>query len=267
MDLMTVFGALVGAGSIVFVLAYGEMLQFLYNLEAIVLIFGGTLGSVMISYPFEALKYVPSVTMKVIFPPKRMSSREVLRILTELAAKARRDGIYSLAENTSSLPHPFLKDCVGMLAYEMEYDTIREMLEQELATTRARHVQISNVFRSAGTFAPIFGLLGTLIGVVQVLRNITDPKSMGASMAIAMTASFYGIFLANFFFLPIAGKLNYYSEEEMTLKELIAKGTLYIHKGDNPWEVSRKLSTFLSHLHRNGGDKAAVESKTVIANS
>ncbi|MBI2069834.1 MAG: MotA/TolQ/ExbB proton channel family protein [Elusimicrobia bacterium] len=265
MDLMTILGGLIGGGSIVFVLAYGKMLHFLLNIEAIVLIFGGTIGSVMISYPFSALRQVPAALIKTLFPPKRVKPADLIRALSTLAAKARQGGLYSLGEESSYLPHPFLKDCIAMLGDELDYNALQDMLDSELANTRARHVQLSNVFRSAGTFAPIFGLLGTLIGVVQVLRNITDPATMGASMAIAMTASFYGIFSANFFFLPIAGKLNYYSEEEMMLKEIIAKGTLYIHQGNSPWEVSRKLSSFLSHLHRNGNSKTgAVE--TAAAN-
>ncbi|MBI4669049.1 MAG: MotA/TolQ/ExbB proton channel family protein [Elusimicrobia bacterium] len=264
MDIMTMLGAFIGLGSIVFVLAWGHMLQFLWNMEAIILIFGGTLGSVMISYPFSALRHVPRVFIKVIFPSKRVAAHDLIKIISELAAKARRQGIYTLSEDAPRMPHPFLQDCLGLLGDEMEYEVMREMLDQELATTRMRHLQISNIFRSAGTFAPIFGLLGTLIGVVQVLRNITDPKSMGASMAIAMTASFYGIFMANFVFLPISGKLNFYSEEELLAKELIAKGILCIHKGDNPWEVGRKLSTFLSHWHRNG-KKAGAGQPAVVA--
>jgi chemotaxis protein MotA len=111
-------------------------------------------------------------------------------------------------------------------------------------------MQITAIFRSAGTYAPIFGLLGTLIGVVQVLRNLTDPTSMGASMAIAMTASFYGIFSANFLFLPIAAKLNFHSEEELLLKELIAKGVSSLQRGDIPLVVSKKLEAYLSYRLR-----------------
>jgi chemotaxis protein MotA len=97
--------------------------------------------------------------------------------------------------------------------------------------------------------------LGTLIGVVQVLRNITNPGAMGASMAVAMTASFYGIFSANFLFLPIATKLNFYSEEEMLNRELIAKGILSLYNGEAPWLVSRKLEGYMSYYLRRTGAK------------
>src|SRR4029077_8787736 len=102
----------------------------------------------------------------------------------------------------------------------------------------------ANVFRSMAAYAPIFGLLGTLVGVVQVLMTLTDPKTIGASMAIAMTATFYGIFGANFLFLPVAGKLNVYAQEEVFLKELMIEGILAIHLNEAPALVMKKLETF-----------------------
>src|SRR4029077_20032428 len=102
----------------------------------------------------------------------------------------------------------------------------------------------ANVFRSMAAYAPIFGLLGTLVGVVQVLMTLTDPKTIGASMAIAMTATFYGIFGANFLFLPIAGKLNVYAQEEVFLKELMIEGIMSIQQNEVPALVLKKLETF-----------------------
>ena len=109
-----------------------------------------------------------------------------------------------------------------------------------------RHQKVCSVFRLMATVAPIFGLLGALIGVIQVLKNITDPKTMGASMAIAMTTSFYGIFGANFMFLPVAIKLSEYSESEILNMELIIEGILSIQKGDVPLLTEKKLEAFLS---------------------
>ena len=123
-------------------------------------------------------------------------------------------------------------------------------------------MQVTNMFRSAGAYSPIFGLLGTLIGVVQVLRNLENPQSMGRSMAIAVTTTFYGIFLANFVFLPMAGKLNYYSENEIITKELIAKGIQSIQEGDAPTLLSKKLEAYLSYkLRAEAAKKAATASR------
>ncbi|MBI4422799.1 MAG: MotA/TolQ/ExbB proton channel family protein [Elusimicrobia bacterium] len=256
---MTVLGALVGTSVVVYVLHHGNMLQFLLNGEAIILIFGGTLGSVLISYPWDALRHVRSAVMLVIFPPKRPGATVLIATFMRLAEKARRQGLESLAPEAGAADHPFLADGLQMLGDGLEREVLQERFERDILATRQRHMQLSGIFRAAGTFSPIFGLLGTLIGVVQVLRNITNPSAMGSAMAVAMTASFYGIFAANFVFLPVANKLNYYSEEEMLNRELIARGILCLLDGASPWLVARKLEAYMSfHLRRAGAKRYKV---------
>lgn len=253
MDLMTILGALTGTGVVVYVLHSGQMLQFLLNQEAILLIFGGTIGSILISYPWEALRNIPMAIRMVIMPPKRPPASRLIATFIRLAEKARRQGLDSLAAEIPLVEHPFLGDGLQMIVDGLEKEVLLERFERDMVFTRQRHLQVSGIFRAAGTFAPIFGLLGTLIGVVQVLRNITNPSAMGASMAVAMTASFYGIFSANFLFLPIANKLNYYSEEEMLNRELIARGVIGLLEGASPWLLGRKLEAYMSfHLRRAG---------------
>jgi len=253
MDFMTVGGILCGGGVIFYVLASGHMMQFLLNVDAIVLIFGGTLGSIMISYPWSVLSKIPMALGIMFVPPKRPSAQTLIDAIVKLAEKARRDGLDSLAEDAPYAPHPYLGDCIQMLVDGLDHDVIKERCERDILATQQRHDQISAIFRSAGTFAPIFGLLGTLIGVVQVLRNITDPKAMGSSMAVAMTASFYGIFSANFIFLPISNKLNHYSEEEVLARELITKGVLALSQDEAPWLIAKRLEAYLSfHLRARG---------------
>ncbi|MDD5208017.1 MAG: MotA/TolQ/ExbB proton channel family protein [Elusimicrobiales bacterium] len=246
MDLMTFFGGILGIGVIVFVLSAGGMLRFLLNWEAIVLIFGGTLGSVMIAYPWAALQWTKSSFVMVLFPPKRPPISELVRSLVSLAEIGKKNGLEAISAELRRLPHPFMTDACQMMVDGVDIHILRERMENDINTTRLRHQQQTNVFNSAGTFAPIFGLLGTLIGVVQVLRNIQNPQMMGSSMAIAMTASFYGIFSANFIFLPIASKLGYHSDEDILSREIIAKGVLSIYEGDVPWLVSKKLEGYLS---------------------
>jgi len=229
------------------------MARFLLNPDALILIFGGTLGSIMISYPWSALRRVPVSLRMMVFPPQRPEALILIRVFVQLAEKARREGIDSLSEDLTRLPHPFLVDGIHMILDGLEPDVIRERCERDMLAAQQRHQQISSIFNSAGTYAPIFGLLGTLIGVVQVLRNITDPRAMGSSMAVAMTASFYGIFSANFLFLPIANKLNHYSDEDMLARELVTKGILALQQGDSPWLISRKLEAYLSFQLRHRG--------------
>jgi len=256
-DLMTIIGTLVGVGVVIYVLVAGNMAQFLLNVDALVLIFGGTLGSVMISYPWSALREVPNALKMMILPPRRAKPMTIIHVFVRMAEKARKEGLDSLVADVHRLPHPFMSDCIQMILDGLDRDVIQDRMDRDILATRHRHMQVSGIFRSAGTYSPIFGLLGTLIGVVQVLRNITNPSMMGSSMAVAMTASFYGIFAANFMFLPIANKLSFYSEEEVLNREMIAKGILCIHGGEAPWLVHKKLEAYLSFHLRQGGAKSA----------
>jgi len=254
-DLMTLLGVTVGFGVVIYILAVGNMTSFLLNPQAIILIFGGTFGSVLISYPWSALRHVPKALLMMLRPPKRPTPDQLISSFVILAEKARRTGLESLAGDLASAPHPFMADGLQMLLDGLDAELLRDRFERDILATRHRHQQVSNIFRSAGTYAPIFGLLGTLIGVVDVLRHIATPAALGSAMSVAMTASFYGIFSANFLFLPIATKLTFYSDEETLNRELISKGILALLQGDAPWLVSRKLEGYMSYYLRRGGAK------------
>ncbi|MFH1282619.1 MAG: MotA/TolQ/ExbB proton channel family protein [bacterium] len=250
MDLMTIFGFLLGGGAAVYVMWKGEILYLLINLDAAILVIGGTLGATLITYPWRILKQAFIAFWMIFFPKRRQSPAKTIKMMVELAEKAKTTGIHSLLDDMTDKRNAFLQEGIQMLVDDLEPDIIRDNLEKDITFIRRRHQQIGNVFKTMGTYSPIFGLLGTLIGVVQVLRNLTDPSSMGRSMAIAVTTTFYGIFLANFVFLPISGKLGTHTEDELLVKEVIVEGLLAIQKGDIPMIVSKKLETFLSHAVR-----------------
>jgi len=250
MDFMTILGLLLGCGAVYYVMAQGQITSLLFNLSAAILVFGGTIASTLISYPFKIIKQAPKAVKLVMFPSKRYTASEAIDTLVRLATVAKMGGIAVLANEIHNLRDNFLIDGIQMIIDNLDPEMIRENLEKEIVFTRRRHQQISGIFRTMGTYAPIFGLLGTLIGVVQVLRNLADPTTMGASMAIAVTTTFYGIFGTNFLFLPIAGKLNAHSEEELLLKEVMIEGILSIQKGEIPLIVERKLQAFLAYKLR-----------------
>lgn len=167
-----------------------------------------------------------------------------------LAELSKRGGIDALEHELGNTRDRFLADGLRMVVNSLPPELIRENLEKEIAFTRLRHQQLSNVFKMLGTYAPVFGLLGTLIGVVQILQNLTDPQSLGQAMAIAVTTTFYGIFGTNFFFLPVAGKLNAHSDAEMLTKEVVIEGVLAVQAQEVPALVSLKLQAFLSYRLR-----------------
>ena len=183
------------------------------------------------------------------FPGSRPDTTDVVRTIVRLADKAKRQGIDSLETDLPQIGIPFLASGLRLVLDGVPPEIVRSNLIKEIRFARDRHAQVSNVFRSAAAYSPIFGLLGTLVGVVQVLMTLTDPKTIGASMAIAMTATFYGIFSANFLFLPVAGKLNVYSQEEVFLEELIIEGVQCIQQNEVPALTLRKLQSF-SDAHK-----------------
>lgn len=244
MDWMTPLGYLIGLGTVGYVLIEGNSVGLIFNAHAILLVFGGTLGATLLSYPSSVLLQAVRAIRIFLFPGQRPDPMRLIRLIVRLADKGRRQGIESLETDLPQLGIPFLSNGLRMILDGLPPDIIRDNLIKEIRFARDRHAQVSNVFRSAASYAPIFGLLGTLVGVVQVLMTLNDPKSIGASMAVAMTATFYGIFGANFIFLPIAGKLNVYAQEEIFIEELIIEGIDCIQRQEVPALAMRKLQSF-----------------------
>jgi chemotaxis protein MotA len=244
MDWMTPLGYLIGFGSVGYVLVQGNSVGLILNTHAILLVFGGTLGATLISYPTTLIFQAVRAVRVFLFPGARPDATALVRTIVRLSDKARRQGLESLEEDLPQIGIPFLSDGLRLILDGLPADLVRNNLIKEIRFARDRHAQVSNVFRSAAAYSPIFGLLGTLVGVVQVLMTLTDPKTIGAAMAIAMTATFYGIFSANFLFLPIAGKLTVYAQEEIFLKELIIEGIQCLQQNEVSALTLRKLESF-----------------------
>jgi len=250
MDLMTISGLAMGLFSVWYVMNLEKITSLLLNPISFILVFGGTISATMMSYPFKMLKVVPKAFIIMFFPSKRNSTTETINRLVQLSETAKRNGIDSLQNEIKTLTDRFMIDGIQMIIDNLDPDTIRENLQKEIIFTRKRHQQISGIFRTMGTYSPIFGLLGTLIGVVKVLKNLSDPTSMGKSMATGITTTFYGIFGANFIFLPVSAKLNAHSEDELLLKEVEIEGILAIQNGEIPILVKKKLEAFLAYKFR-----------------
>lgn len=246
MDFMTVIGLIGGTATIYYVLMDGNILSLLLNPLAFVLVFGGTFSATLIAYPWDTLRHIFG-SFRLMFIGRKNSEedkQETIDLMAQIAEKARLKGTESLSAEAKS-KDTFLSYGVQMLVDGTEYDIIKSNMEKRLLYAHQHNQKINGVFRTMATFSPIFGLLGTLIGVVQVLRNLSDPSSMGSAMAIAITTTFYGIFAANFLFLPTAIKLSERNENETLRREIISEGVLAISRGDLPIMVRKKLNAFL----------------------
>jgi chemotaxis protein MotA len=247
MDFMTLIGLLAGITTVYYVMAAGGILHLLFNPLAIVLVFGGTFSATFIAYPLETLRRMPKA-LRLMFMRQDYTDKvrvETIESLASLAEKSRRHGAGSLQTDASAQRDKFLSLGIQMVVDGLELDSISENMEKKMAFSYQHNQKVSSVFRTMATLSPIFGLLGTLIGVVQVLKNLNSPTEMGAAMAIAITTTFYGIFAANFVFLPAAIKLGDRNEDEALYRKLIMEGILAIREGQLPVILRKRLNSFI----------------------
>ena len=252
LDKMTIIGLVAILLTILYVLAAGNILHMLFNPLALIIVYGGTFSAIFIAYPWPVIKEILPSLRVLLFPSKHSDKdmEEMINTLSTLAEKARRDGIETLQAEIPHIQDRFLLHGVQMLVDGLEHDVIRDNLAREIFYTRHNQQKVSGSFRTMATVAPIFGLLGTLMGIVEMLRNLSNPASMGAAMSNAVTATFYGIFSANVF-IPIATKLTDHSERDIIAKEMIAEGILSIHQGDVPLILRKKLTAFImAHMRQ-----------------
>lgn len=254
MDMMTIIGVAAVFATLFFVLAADNILSMMFNPMAALLVFGGTFSATLIAYSWEIIKEILPSLKLLIFSGKNSERdrHEMVEVVTGLAEKSRRQGLQSLQEDVSRQDNKFLVYGLQMIIDGLEYDMVKDNLEKEIQYSKEHHQQVSGVFKTMATLAPIFGLLGTLTGVVQMLQNLSNPANMGVAMAHAVTATFYGILLANIC-IPIGIKLTTHSERDLVVKELIKEGLLSIHQGDIPLIVRKKLNSFLISKAQVGG--------------
>ena len=178
------------------------------------------------------------------------SPNEIIRQMVNYAAISRRDGALALEEQIRRVDNPFLVKGLQMLVDGQEEETIRGLMELEIDNLQERHANGKKILEFMGAAAPAFGMIGTLIGLVQMLQNLSSPDQIGAGMAVALITTFYGSLLANLVFIPLAGKLGMYSKAESLAMEMIVEGICTISRGENPTVVREKMQAFISPAHR-----------------
>lgn len=250
MDIATVIGIILGFGLvIVSILLSGSLTAFI-DIPSVAVVFGGTVAAVLICFPINQVVRILAVVRKAFFA-RPTDPVEDVKSLVSLAEVARRDGILSLESHLKKGHYdPFLVQGLQMAIDGQEAAVIQAALEQQLETIVERHANGKALFDAMGKYAPAFGMIGTLIGLVLMLQNMSDPSSLGPAMAVALITTFYGSIIANVFALPIADKLALRSSQEVNAKLLIIKGIMAIQAGDNPRIVQQKLTAFLDARQR-----------------
>lgn len=245
MDIASLIGILLGPVLVLWGITQSGKLSGFYDFGSILIVLGGTLSATLISYP---LSYVVSVakTLPKAFLYKAESPTEIIKIIVSFAEKARREGLLALENEAAQLQDEFLQKGIQLIVDGTDPELVRNILETELSFIEERHKNGWSVFETMASLAPAFGMIGTLIGLVNMLANLDDPSSLGPGMAVALITTFYGSVLANMFFTPIAGKLKVRSAEEVLIKQIMIEGILSVQAGENPRIVEEKMKAFLA---------------------
>lgn len=246
MDLATIFGMILAWGALVgAMLMEGGDVRALINVPAGLLVFGGTLGAAMMSYRMNQIRILPDILRKAF----RESPEDILGTvgyLVGLSERTRREGMLLLEREANLVSDDFLARGMRLAADGVEPELLRDVMTTEIHFLQQRHKIGVSIFTTMGGFAPTLGIIGTVIGLIHMLANLSDPGKMGPLIAGAFIATLYGVSSANLIFLPIANKLRGQTQEESFHRELMVEGILAIQAGDNPRIVDEKLKAFLA---------------------
>jgi chemotaxis protein MotA len=243
-DIATVLGLLLGTFLVLLAIFVGGDLVSYMNTQSVLIVVGGASCATLASYPLAKFCKFHKVAAKAIFD-KSSEPEEIIRQLVELAEVARRDGILALEGMISEMQDDFLIRGIQMAVDGTDPEVIQSVMETELENLLERHENGKGMLDAMGRYAPAFGMIGTLIGLVAMLKNMDDPSKIGAGMAAALLTTLYGALLANVVFLPMADKLGRRTNEEALSRTIIIHGVMSIQSGDNPRTVESKLVTFL----------------------
>lgn len=245
MDIASIAGIVLAiAGILGGLILEGGTLRQVTQPTALMIVLGGTLGAIMLQYPVAVLGAAARRFFSV-FRSKGKENEVVVTQLVNFAAKARRSGIVSLDADLASVADPFLKQAMMLAIDGTEPADVRRIMQLELENNAEREERIPQVFESAGGFSPTIGIIGAVIGLIQVMQHLEDINEVGRGIAVAFVATIYGVGLANLVFLPMAGKLRIRQQEEQTLREMMLEGVTSIQEGMNPRTIEIKLRTFL----------------------
>lgn len=247
MSLLTLGGLIGGIACVVIsIMMDGDIMSFV-NLPSIFVVLGGLAASTIMSFPGKQLKNVFNTT-KIAYSKERTDIAKSINMIIEMANSARKEGLLSLDSMAEEIEDPYLRKGIMLVVDGSDPELVKSVMETEIGYMEARHNQTITVFSQMAAYSPAFGMLGTLIGLVNMLLKLDDPSTIGPSMAVAIVTTFYGVILANMIFTPIAKKLKAYSENEQLQKEIILEGILSIQDGENPRIIRDKLEAFLAHM-------------------
>lgn len=236
------------------VAAGGGNLRAFLDYPSLLCVFGGSSAVLLIAFPFRTLLDARRI-YRAALQSRAGQAAATVETLVSLAETARREGLLALEARTTEIDDPFLILGVQMTVDGTRPEIIEETLRAEMEATSRRHQVGKSIFDTLGKYAPAFGMIGTLLGLVMMLGNMSDPDSIGPGMAVALLTTLYGALLANAVCLPIADKLGFLNRQELAVMELVVKGILGIQSGDHPRLIERRLNMYLPPGERSPGGR------------
>jgi len=250
MDIMTIIGIVGGLAAVVMsVLTSGGTIPGILDLPSFIFTVIGSYTALCIAYPMKYVMGVWGVIGKTFKIPD-FNEKTLVQSMVTLSEKARREGILALEEGLEDLDDEFMKTGLRLVVDGTDGNVIRGILENEMGQIESRHIQWISVMNTWAGLGPGYGMMGTVIGLIGMLRNLEDKSSLGPNMAIALMTTLYGSFIANMFMTPFSTKLQLQNSQEMVVKEMIIEGVLSIQAGDNPRILAMKLLTYLDPVSR-----------------
>lgn len=244
MDLGTVVGLVLIISLLLGAMAMGVGIGPYIDIPSVLIVIGGSIGALMISFKPTQMKQFTKIFMIAIKPPET-DTAELIKKLVEFATKARKDGILALEGDVNNEEDEFLRKGLSMAIDGNEPDTIRDLLEIDMEQTSTRHKIHGSIFNQWAGLAGAMGMIGTLIGLVAMLLNMADPAAIGPAMAVALLTTMYGAIIGNVFGTPISNILGIRNDEETLVKEMILTGIMSIQSGDAPRVLEAKLLVYL----------------------
>ena len=255
MDLSTLLGFIVGFGALIVSLLIegGEPGAFLAP-SAMLIVFGGTIGAALIAYPMDCVMRLPTL-FQIAIKKQDFDEHALVEQFSQLAEKARKNGLLSLESETSEVKDDFMKQAIMLAVDGMEAEVLKDLLEIQVENLGERHEISFGMLEAMGGFAPTMGIIGTVMGLVHVLGNLSDPNSLGPKIAVAFIATLWGVVTANLLWLPLGSKLKRKSHAEVFYRTLIIEGVLAVQSGENPRVVRQKLEGMVAKQNKKGGTK------------
>jgi chemotaxis protein MotA len=250
MDIATFVGVLFGLACVmVGVVADGGNFGLFFQIPAATIVIGGTIASTCVHFSLGQVLSLGAVVKKTLFY-KLPREQDLIQKMVNYSAINRRDGALALEQELPRAGDRFLVKALRMVIDGEKPEAIKEQLSMEVQNLRERHADGKKMMEFMGAACPAFGMVGTLIGLVQMFSSMESPEQIGKGMAVALVCTFYGAFLANLFFLPLGGKLGIRSKKESALYEMILEGVTGIVRGESPTAVRERMNTFVSERYR-----------------